>query len=322
MKFHSIALAVLLCTASIQIQAQEFDGGYRGQHIIKLKTPRKAINFLVVGDWGRSGEYFQKETAVQLGRASHDLDADWIVSTGDNFYPKGVISVNDPIWKRSFEDIYSAHALMINWYPVLGNHDYAGDPQAEIDYTKVSRRWNLPARYHSFEKVSDDGVKVLFVFMDTSPFEKKYYKDEEEPFRTNIQTQDTTAQKIWLRKTLASSDATWKFVFGHHPLHSAGPRNGLTKDVAASFLPDFENGGVDVYMAGHEHSLQHIQLGAKLHQFVSGAGSEVTPVKDDGKSKFARSAHGFYTVSINKDGALFQAVDHEGKILYETLLKR
>lgn len=86
--------------------------------------------------------------------------------------------------------------------------------------------------------------------------------------------------------------------------------------------PDFEKFGADIYVAGHEHSLQHVQLGSRLHQFVSGAGSEVTPVKNDGISKFAMSSHGFYTVSINKDGALFQAVDHEGKILYETLLKK
>jgi tartrate-resistant acid phosphatase type 5 len=322
MKFKTFNLLVGVLCSLCSVFGQKFENGYKGQPIQGLKTPKGALNFLVIGDWGRSGEYFQKETALQLGYASHDIDAEFIVSTGDNIYPKGVISTADPLWKRSFEDIYTSHSLMINWYPVLGNHDYAGDPEAEIAYSKVSRRWNMPARYHSFEQVSEDGTKVLFVFMDTSPFEKRYYRDSQEPFRSNVAAQDTAAQKAWLRKTLAASDAKWKIVFGHHPMHSAGPRNGKTADIASSFQPDFEKAGVDLYMAGHEHSLQHIQLSKGLHHFISGAGSEVTPVKNDGFSKFAAASHGFFTVSINKEGALFQAVDQEGKILYETLLKK
>lgn len=318
-----IFIPVIFATSVLNCFSQSsFDAGYRGGIIEGLKKSVAAIDFLVIGDWGRSGEYFQKDVALQLGRASYQLGADFIVSTGDNFYPKGVISVQDPAWKRSFEDIYSAHALQTDWYPVLGNHDYAGDPQAEIDYSKVSRRWNMPARYHAFERTSEDGTKVLFVFMDTSPFEKRYYRDNQEPFRSNVAAQDTAAQKTWLKKTLSASNAKWKIVFGHHPIHSAGPRNGQTGDIAASLQPDLEKSGADIYIAGHEHSLQHVLLGSQLHQFVSGAGSEVTPVKDDGRSKFARSAHGFFTVSINKDGAFFQAVDHEGKIIYENLLKK
>jgi predicted phosphodiesterase len=307
----------------ILLQGQEtFDNGYRGGKIDGLKLPPAALDFIVVGDWGRSGEYRQKDVSRQMGIAAHQLNVDFIVSTGDNFYPKGVASVMDPNWQRSFENIYTAHSLMANWYPVLGNHDYAGNPQAEVEYSGISRRWNMPARYHSFQKISGDGVKVLFIFMDTSPFEKQYHKDKEEPFRSNITAQDTAAQKNWLMQTLRQSDADWKIVFGHHPMHSAGPRNGRTGDIYASFKPSFEKGGVDIYVAGHEHSLQHAKLGDKLHQFISGAGSEITPVKNDGISTFAKSAHGFMTVSINKEGCLFQALDHQGQIVYTTLVKK
>lgn len=300
----------------------EFDNGYRGGKIEGLKSPAAALDFLVVGDWGRSGEYRQKDVARQMGMAAHQLNVDFIVSTGDNFYPKGVASVMDPNWQRSFEAIYTAHSLMTNWYPVLGNHDYAGNPQAEIEYSGISRRWNMPSRYHSFQKISGDGIKVLFIFMDTSPFEKQYYKDREEPFKSNVASQDTLAQKTWLMKTLNESDADWKIVFGHHPMHSAGPRYGRTGDIFSSFKPSFEKGGVDLYIAGHEHSLQHAKLGDKLHQFVSGAGSEITPVRNDGVSTFAKSAHGFMAVSISKEGCLVQAIDHEGRIIYSTVVKK
>ncbi len=322
MKSKIVVGILFLILSSSFGYTQKFDGGYRGSTISGLKVPKNALSFLVIGDWGRSGEYFQKETAVQLGRASYTIDAEWIVSTGDNIYPKGVASVSDPMWKRSFEDIYTAHSLMISWYPVLGNHDYAGDPEAEIAYSKISRRWNMPSRYYSFERVTDEGVKVLFLYIDSSPFEKKYYKDGEEPFRSNIISQDTTAQKNWVLNTLKQSNAEWKFVFGHHPLYSAGKRKGLTDDVASSVLPLLQEGGADIYMSGHEHHLQHDQLTKKIHHFISGAGSEITPVTNNKLTKFVSASHGFFTVSINKEGCLFQAIDHEGKILYTTVLKK
>lgn len=35
---------------------------------------------------------------------------------------------------------------MLEWYPILGNHEYRGNTQAVIDYSKVSRRWVMNER--------------------------------------------------------------------------------------------------------------------------------------------------------------------------------
>src|SRR6201995_5214064 len=113
---------------------------------------------------------------------------DFVISCGDNFYPSGVVSENDPLFNFSFENIYTAHSLQCDWYPVFGNHDWHSDVDAQIRYSKVSRRWNMPARYYSKEislkaKANEDEVtkkgpkqkspgkeKALLVFMDTDPF--------------------------------------------------------------------------------------------------------------------------------------------------------
>jgi tartrate-resistant acid phosphatase type 5 len=299
-----------------------FDGGYRGGTIDGLKKIPGALEFIVVGDWGRSGEYFQKDVATQMGKASYQLGADFIVSTGDNIYPKGVASVHDPLWKTNFEDIYTAFSLQKDWFPVLGNHDYAGNPQAELDYGKISRRWIMPARYHSMEKRAGDGTKVLLVFMDTSPFEKGYHASTEEPFRSNIRSQDTTTQKEWLINTLKNSDADWKIVFGHHPLYTSGPRKGRINTVAASLQPVLESHGADLFIAGHEHVLEHDQLSPKLTHIISGAGSEVTPSTGNPLTRFVASEHGFITCSVNKQGVFVQFINHEAKIIYTTQVKK
>ena len=41
-----------------------------------------------------------------------------------------------------------------------------------------------------------------FIFMDTSPFEDKYYTEEK---YKNVHGQDTTAQLVWLNKVLDST---------------------------------------------------------------------------------------------------------------------
>ena len=103
-----------------------------------------ALHFMAVGDWGRNGEYDQLEVAKQMGLWGAAHPNNFVVSTGDNFYPKGVVSELDPLWHYSFEDIYTAHSLQCDWYPVLGNHDYHSDVDAQVSYSKVSRRWDMP----------------------------------------------------------------------------------------------------------------------------------------------------------------------------------
>ena len=316
-----LTLAMTCAMASAQ---DGFDDGYRGGTIKGLPRPKKALHFLVVGDWGRVGEYRQRDVAEQMGRAAHTLEAEFVISTGDNFYPNGVASVHDPLWERSFEGVYTAHSLQEEWYPVLGNHDYRGNPDAQLAYAGISRRWRMPARYHFIERKASDGAKVLLIFLDTNPFEKKYYDDDKEPFRSNIRqrSDDTTRQKEWLLNTLRSSDARWKFVIGHHPLYSSGKRRDETQSVASSLLPLLEKGGADAYLCGHEHQLEHDVFPSGLHQFISGAGSEVRPVGRADRALFTASEAGFLAISAHMEAVNFTFINHEGRLMYGTRLEK
>src|SRR5688572_27524140 len=75
---------------------------------LKLETNPKALNFILMGDWGRNGDDHQKHVADQMGKVAAQASVDFIISAGDNFYPEGVASEFDPLWKYSFEDIYTA----------------------------------------------------------------------------------------------------------------------------------------------------------------------------------------------------------------------
>lgn len=273
------------------------------------------LNFMAIGDWGRNGEYKQVDVAKQMGIWALNNPNNFTISVGDNFYPNGIISEQDPHFHYSFENVYTAHSLQGDWFVILGNHDHHGDPDAQIRYSKVSRRWNMPARYYSKTiDLGKDKGKALLVMIDTDPFlfdEKKAY---------------VTKQMEWLNRTLVTgADVKWKIVIGHHPYYTVGPRinNHDTLTMRKNLTSIFEKHKVDVYLSGHDHSLQHLKPDGYTHQFISGAGSELTPVTEGvSYSRFQASEHGFMYFSVDEKRIGVKAINDEGKVLYETTLNK
>jgi hypothetical protein len=319
----------LLLFTTLVLQAQNdnykkaIETGYKDGVIKDLKAIKKALSFCVIGDWGRYGAFYQKAVAEQMSNAIVGVDATMIVSTGDNFYPKGVKSEYDPIWQQSFENVYTSLPLHEDWFVSLGNHDYKTNPDAEVAYSKLSARWHMPARYFNFvKKINGDSTKTVeFFFIDSSPFQSEYYTNDE--YVNNVKTADTSAQKKWLEEALKNSKATWKLVVGHHPLYSAGKRKGKTQDMQNAFEALFNKYKVDAYFCGHEHHLEYDEPeSVSFKQFISGAGSEATAVSSATYAKFVQQEFGFLTASITGKEMLVQFVSWEGKILYTTTITK
>jgi hypothetical protein len=319
---------LLIFFFSVKISAQnenykkEISTGYKGI-IIKNLQEVNGLSFCVIGDWGRYGDYFQKAVASQLSSAVTGTGATFIISTGDNIYPVGVASENDPAWKYAYEDVYTSYALHIPWYVVLGNHDYKTNPDAEVAYSKISARWHMPARYFSILKNmgKDSGNTAEFFFIDTSPFQKEYYAEPD--YASHVAGNDTAEQVKWLISGLTNSTSKWKFVIGHHPLYSAGKRKGKTGDMIAVFRDIFEKYKVDAYFCGHEHQLEvDKEKGYHFYQFISGAGSESTAVTNAPYTLFTAQDHGFLAVGLTGKEMLIQYINADGKILYTNSLKK
>jgi len=291
----------------------------------KLTVTPGALNFIAMGDWGRVGEDHQKQVAAQMGKTSFEVKSQFTIATGDNFYPSGVISQWDPLWRYSFEDIYTAFSLQWDWYPVLGNHDYKSNPDAQVAYTKISRRWKMPARYYSklIAIPGDTASKILFLFIDTNPLIPEFYSNAE--YGPNVKTTDSAKQKRWIAKELSnkSPNIKWKIVVGHHPMFTGGSRtDGYdTRAIRNSLQPLFDKYGVDVFLAGHEHSLQHL-ISGKTQHFISGAASEKTPVHLIPESKMAASEYGFMVFTVTKNAVTVNTIDYTGKIIYTTTINK
>ena len=276
----------------------------------------------MIGDWGRDGKHGQREVSSAMTKTSSIITPKFIISTGDNFYPDGVKTASDEQWKTSYEEIYTGSGLWCPWYVVLGNHDYHSNPQAEIEYSKSSKRWTMPARYYykNMPVGTDPLVTADFIFIDTSPLEDPYYLEE---YKQGLITQDTTRQLRWIDSLLQHSTARWKFVIGHHHVYTAGKRSSEVAYLRRHLERILIKNKVDIYFCGHEHSLQHIKPeNGPTHYFVSGSGSEVTPTHKIPNVKFAASQSGFMTVSVSNDAIHIQAINSKGEKIYSTEVKK
>ncbi|HEY4965221.1 MAG TPA: tartrate-resistant acid phosphatase type 5 family protein [Puia sp.] len=317
MRIVTVALVLLLPAFLFSQNTQKSDSVFQ-------KT-QKPLRFIVFGDWGRNGEDNQREVAREMGIVAKKFKPEFIVSTGDNIYPNGVRSTRDHNWIASFEDIYTDQSLQTDWWVVLGNHDYRGDPQAEIDYSAVDRRWNMPARYYSktFFIGEDSTNGVLLIFIDTTPFLSESYIGD----KHQVRGQDTAGQRIWLEKTLAEAPANikWKMVFGHHPIYTGGGRMKAKETVEMKnlFKPIFEKYHVNAYICGHDHNLQYIKPPGFTHYFVSGAGAELsnTVVHPEG-GVYARAINGFMNFSVYGEEMQVHLISLTGEKLFSVKIPR
>ncbi|MBV9510260.1 MAG: metallophosphoesterase [Caulobacteraceae bacterium] len=266
------------------------------------QTADSSLNFLAVGDWGRDGAFHQADVAARMGETAQAIKSRFVISVGDNFYDDGVTAVNDPKWKTSFEEVYAAPSLQTPWYVALGNHDYRGDAQAQLDYAKTSARWRMPSRWYGLQQTAPDGATVDFIFLDTSPMCREYYKDGAKTVK--VAGQDVAAQMAWFEKTLAASKADWKIVVGHHPIYSgldpANPaESGGYAELQASLDPLLQRYRAPLYLNGHDHDLQHVFKGA-THYVCTGAGSKMRDKCDVVGSDFCSLQSGFTALSLNR----------------------
>lgn len=260
----------------------------------------------------------QTEVATQMARAAQDVSANFVISVGDNFYENGVTSTEDDHWQASFEKVFHAPSLQIPWYVILGNHDYRGDCDAQLAYSKISSRWKMPARYFMQSHTIAPGVTADFFYLDTNPMIQSYHGGGK--FGEHIGTQDEKAQLAWFKKELAASKAQWKLVFGHHPIYSGGG-HGDSKDLIKTILPVLQEHKVQAYFNGHDHDLQHLMAG-NLNLFDTGAGSKLTPTKETSHTKFAASKNGFTQVNVSNDTMNVRMIDATGALLYSVSIPR
>ena len=286
------------------------------------KTLEKPLNFYLANDLGRNGYYDQKPIAELMGNMAENVDIECVIAAGDVHHFEGVRSVNDPLWMTNYELIYSHPELMIPWYAILGNHEYRGNTQAVIDYSKVSARWNVPNRYYTFV-MENDGVTVRFVMVDTAPLLDKYREDTEK--YPDACKQDMDKQLEWIDSVLTAAKEDWVLVVGHHPIYAETGKDESERLNLQKRLDSIlrKHANIDMYLCGHIHNFQHIRKpDSKIDYVVNTSGSLSRKVKPIDGTKFCSSDTGFSLICADKKEINLHMINKEGKVIYTVSRKK
>jgi tartrate-resistant acid phosphatase type 5 len=265
------------------------------------------IYFIAIGDQGKGGAGQRHVARLMNEKASQD-SLNFVITLGDNIYNHGVSSVNDPQWKRKFEVIYDLPYLNVPFYPSLGNHDHRnGNARYQVEYSKKNEKWNMPHYYYTFSKRIDAQSSIQFFALDTYVIKKN--------------EQYVIEQLEWLERELQASTATWKVVYGHHPVFSYG-RHGHERRMIDLVRPILEKYEVDAYICGHDHDRQLLGPVNGVYYIVSGTGAKSRNTRYGELTIFAETNLGFAWFRISASEFHVQFINEEGKIEYAHTLTK
>ena len=279
-------------------------------------TLKKDINFFLANDLGRNGYYDQKPIAELMGVMAEEIGPECVLAAGDVHHFDGVQSVHDPLWMTNYELVYSHPELMIDWLPILGNHEYRGSTQAVLDYSTVSRRWGMPARYYT-HVYEEEGTTVRLVMVDTTPLMSKYREENQKYPEACLQ--DNEKQLAWVDSVLNVAKEDWIMVVGHHPIYAETPKDESERldmqNTLGKVLGKYPK--VAMYLCGHIHNFQHIRVpGSSIDYVVNSSASLSRKVKPIEGTKFCSPEAGFSVIAADKKELCLHMIDKTGKVLY------
>jgi len=269
-----------------------------------------SVTFLAFGDQGLAGLRQWRVAKGLVKAAQEGKGIDFVLLLGDNFYSRGVKGVRDSQWKYKFENVYRHASLAVPFYSMLGNHDYRGNADAQIEYGQQclgSGRWRMPGKHYSVDFGEVNGRPLLrLVVLDT-----------------NWRRVDLEAEAAFVKQQVDDPRPVWKVVAGHNPVRSYG-KNKDSEKLLQHLLPVLQAGRVDLYLSGHEHNQQIIKRVGEPAYVISGAAgrSPYRKFRAAGEDLlFAAASNGFTSVQATADRLTVQCRQADGTPLTEFLIE-
>jgi tartrate-resistant acid phosphatase type 5 len=265
----------------------------------------KPIRVVAFGDYGvnhmgdPNRRWHQAMIAKVLSSYSKKHPITFGITTGDNFYPTSFGSPDDPNWKTSWSELYDR--LGYPFYVSLGNHDWGNEagPLSHNIYARNSKSWKFPGFYYTYT-----AGPVQFFAINTNALTERHVE--------------------WLKRELAKSTAKWKVVYGHFPVYEQD--NYTLETTPPTLEPIFKQYGVDMYLCGHHHSMQHWSIDG-IDYVVTGAGGAGTYAFRDSTDvragrKFAQAVPGFAILEANQSELKLKFIGQRENVLYEYIRKK
>ena len=297
-----MVLAILLVAVAFVVHREykEKRPQNAGGPLYKRMPMKPTLRFIAFGDSG-DGKRPQMMVAKAMEKRCQEYATDGIIHVCDVFYQTGAESVDDPRWQSRVMKPYGGPCLGdVPIYSVFGNHDYSGNADAEIEYSRQNPRWVKPYRF--YERTFGNLIQLV-------------------AFDSWLPDMCFDSQRCaidFLRKVLDTpSDTRWRVVFGYYPMASASERSAGARGWLLRRLMCAEN--IDLYIAGHMHHLEYREIdGCMPTQVISGGGGgTLYDVNNaDGLARFAESRFGFVELEVTRSRLTIRFFGIQGEELF------
>lgn len=282
-------------------------------------------DIIILGDWGWSGDTSQSVVAktMQSYISQQGLTPGALLLLGDNFYddmPGGVAST---VWQTKFEQMYPQSVFNCPAYAVLGNHDYQNAPQskvaAELAYAAAGHtRWTMPSPYYRFTLPAQNPVVTVLALDSNNPNEPANPMPPNPSFFTPTPDQ-VTAELQWLTQQLQQPLTTpFLMVMAHQPVYSDGMW-GDNGTLVKNWDPLLRQYGVHLYLAGHNHDLEHLEFAAHPTSFVvsgGGGGGLTAENRKPARGPYYDEAHGFTHLRVQSNLMTLRHINETGAVVH------
>ena len=320
----SAAATLSGCARGISTMATSSQSSTVALTSVNSPAAQESADIMIIGDWGWSGDTSQSlvSTAMQSYVSQQGLNIAALLLLGDNWYGDLSGGAHSPRWQTQFEQMYPAEAFDCPAYAVLGNHDYQRWPDSKVDveleYARINKtRWTMPARWYRFEFPKKHPL-ITFLALDSNMPYPDGSASKGKSFTLTLQQR--TEQLAWLNVELQRPRTTpFLAVMAHHPVYTDGA-HGDHPVLIRDWDPLFRKYDVHLYLAGHDHDLQHLEFeGHPTSFFLSGGGGGDLgnlKIEPSQRGPYAQKVYGFSHLAVTERAMTLRHLDSSGRILH------
>lgn len=283
-------------------------------------------DIMFLGDWGSTADNSQSlvATAMESYISQQRLNIDALLLLGDNFYDNMPGGATSSLWQTLFEQMYPKTVFNCPAYAIPGNHDYQNAPQskvaAELAYAAAGNtRWTMPSLYYTFTIPVQNPLVTVIALDSNSPNEPANPAPPDSTFFLPTEAYVQTELQWFTQQIQQPLTTPFLVVMAHHPVYSNGIW-GDNETLVTNWDPLLRKYGAHLYLAGHNHDLEHLEFAGHPTSFVGsgGGGAGLTPetASDASRGPFYDETHGFTHLNVTPTLMTLRHIDPTGKILH------
>jgi hypothetical protein len=288
---HAYTIGDLLPATRYYYRITTLGVAYTGSFLSAPAGSVTQLKFLAYGD---TRSYPDTHNAV-AGAILSAINADSTYQTfslfmGDYVYNGGTESYWTTEWFPFAQTNIRTLTAKVPFAGCMGNHETYPSPPGTTLFTKYFPYPFVGDRYYSF----DYGPAHVTVVDQYVAYDS------------------TSAQGLWFKNDLASSNKTWKFVLLHEPGWSAAGGHANNTTVQNHIEPFCERYGVAILFAGHNHYYARAVVNGIQHVTTGGGGAPLaTPAAGQPYVVATAKAYHYCQVAIDAGVLSFKAINSQ-----------